>query len=117
MLAGEGLGGLVAFDLALRAPESFAGVLLVDATIDDVLTGGRAADLGRLELTAALVGAPDARVEGLLHGASSGAHVETLAERLEAARVDVRHRDARATADRRVEALTAAARALLLSRD
>lgn len=113
ILAGIGLGGILAFDMALRAPDSFAGVLLVDATIDDALARDRAANLGRLGLRAALLGSPTADVEGLLHAQRAPQHGELLARRLGEYRIDVCLVDWDATTDRIPDAVEAAIAALL----
>ncbi len=102
LIAGEGLGGTVAFNVAVRAPGLFRGVLLTGATIDLDLARGRTELLDDMRLAVALV--PDAAhpVEGLAAPIESRAHAARLEEALRAIGVHVTAIGGRAAAPERL---------------
>ncbi len=55
LIAGEGTGGTLAFNIAVRAPGLFQGVLLKDASIHVGLARGKAGNVGRMGVKVVLV--------------------------------------------------------------
>lgn len=88
-LAGEGIGGLIAFDVALRAPSSIRGVLLHDAPIHLELARDLATELRVAGLRLALVPERGGRVEGLALPTDGATHAPELAAAAESLGVDV----------------------------
>ena len=80
-IAGEGLGGTLAFNVALRSPDLFRGVLLHDAAIHVGLASEKAAQLATMGLRAALVYG-DEPVPGLERPEVGARYAAALTERL-----------------------------------
>ncbi len=114
-VAGEGMGGIVAFDLAMRAPGLFRGVVLCDAPLLPATDASRVRVAAALGTRVAYVARTEAGVPLLV----SGSDPETLAStvkawlgalELGAARVDVER--AWSAPDARSQALIEALRPL-----
>lgn len=88
-LAGEGVGGIIAFDVALRAPGSFRGVLLHNASVHFALARDLAAELRAAGLKLVLVPERHTPVEGLATPRDADEHAPELAAAIESLGVDV----------------------------
>ena len=70
-IAGEELGGTLAFHLAVRSPELYRGCLLVDAAVPLEMAADLAPSLGALGLRVALIADPRWRPPGIPQGTTT----------------------------------------------
>lgn len=89
-LAGEGLGGIIAFDVAMRAPSSFGGVLLHHATVHLPLARDHASALRSAGLRLVVVPEADRFIEGLAGSPAPPEHADELARVAASLGVDAR---------------------------
>lgn len=80
VIAGEGLGGTLAFNVAVRAPGLFRGVLMTGGSVHLDLARARAELLDDMRLGVAIVPDPDRPVEGLAGELDPLVHAARLAE-------------------------------------
>ena len=82
-IAGEGLGGTLAFHIAVRSPELFRGCLLIDASVPMELVEDLAPRLGELGLRAAILADPGRRPAGMPADLTTAGYLSSTFAQLE----------------------------------
>ncbi|QDU66455.1 protein kinase domain-containing protein [Engelhardtia mirabilis] len=82
-IAGEGLGGTLAFHIAVRSPELFRGCLMVDASVPIELIEDLVPRLGNLGLRAAILADPARRPDGMPAELSTSGYLSRTFAQLE----------------------------------